>query len=56
MSPNSSLQENEEMYAEIKEMSKGEVIIMGDFNYGDIDWDLRESGNLGKEFLDLVDD
>ena len=39
-----------------EEMSKGEVIIMGDFNYGDIDWDLRKSGNLGKEFLDLVDD
>lgn len=37
-------------------MSRGQVLITGDFNYSDINWELRESGKLGKEFLDLVDD
>ena len=32
------------------------MVILGDFNYSDINWKFRDSGSLGKDFLDLVND
>ena len=37
-SPNISIEENEKMHNAIKEVSKRDCIIMGDFNHGHIKW------------------
>ena len=29
---------------------------MGDFNFSDINWNLMQSGSIGKEFMDLIHD
>ena len=31
-------------------------LIMGDFNYADIDWNLWQAGSLGREFMDFAHD
>ena len=45
-SPNISMEENEKMHNAIKEVSKRDCIIMGDFNHGHIEWtEYRERGS-----------
>ena len=56
-SPNISIEENEKMHNAIKEVSKRDCIIMGDFNHGHIKWtSLQSPGIEDQEFLNLVQD
>ena len=41
--PNITKQNNEKMHNAIREVSKGDCIIMGDFNHGNIKWDSLQS-------------
>ena len=55
-SPNASEVEVEKLYSCIKYYSQRTAVIMGDFNYGDIDWDSMSSTGQGSKFIDLVQD
>ena len=55
--PNITKQNNEKIHNAISEVSKGDCIIMGDFNHGNIKWDtLQSSGVEDQTFLCLVQD
>ena len=55
--PNITKQNNEKIHNAISEVSKGECIIMGDFNHGNIKWDTQQStGVEDQKFLCLVQD
>ena len=41
--PNITIQNNEKIHNAISEVSKGDCIIMGDFNHGNIKWDSQQS-------------
>ena len=41
--PNITKQNNEKIHNAIREVSKGDCIIMGDFNHGNIKWDSQQS-------------
>ena len=54
-SPNISTDENEKIQNAIKEVSKRDCIIMGDFNHGRIQWKSQQStGSEDQKFLNLV--
>jgi len=55
-SPDCSRKEWEDISKEIKKYTRTPTLLMGDFNYRDINWETGESGRLGEEFLDLVND
>ena len=47
--PNITIQNNEKIHNAISEVSKGDCIIMGDFNHGNIKWDSQQStGRRGR--------
>ena len=51
-SPNISIEENEKIHNAIKEVSKRDCIIMGDFNHGHIQWtSLQSTGREDQEFF-----
>ena len=53
-SPNINEEDNTKMQNAIKELSKGECIIMGDFNHGHIQWkSLDSTGGEDQQFLFL---
>ena len=55
--PNITKQNNEKMHNAISEVSKGDCIIMGDFNPGNIKWDsLQSTGVEDQRLLCLVQD
>ncbi len=55
--PNITKKNNEKLHNAISEVSKGDSIIMGDFNHGNIKWDTLQSTGIGDEtFLCLVQD
>ena len=55
--PNITKQNNEKIHNAIREVSKGDCIIMGDFNDGNIKWyTLQSTGAEDKTFLCLVQD
>ena len=55
--PNISMEENEKIHNAIKEVSKRDCSIMGDFNHGHIQWtSLQSTGREDQEFLNLVQD
>ena len=55
--PNITKQNNEKIHNAISEVSKGDWIIMGDFNHGNIKWDsLQSRGVEDQRFLCLVQD
>ena len=41
--PNITKQNNEKIHNAISEVSKGDCIIMGDFNHGNIKWDTQQN-------------
>ena len=50
-------QNNAKIHNAISEVSKGDCIIMGDFNHGNIKWEtLQSTGVEGQRFLCLVQD
>ena len=56
-SPNISIDENEKVQNAIKEVSKRDCIIMGDFNHGRIQWkSLQSTGSEDQKFKNLVQD
>ena len=56
-SPNINEEDNTKIKNAIKEVSKGECIIMGDFNHGHIQWNSLEStGSEDQQFLFLIQD
>ena len=56
-SPNISKEEKEKVHDAIKEVSKRDCIIMGDFNQGHIQWtSLQSTGREDQEVLHLVQD
>ena len=55
--PNITKQNNEKTHNAISEVSKGDCIIMVDFNHGNIKWDtLQRTGVEDQQFLCLVQD
>ena len=55
--PNITIQNNEKIHNAISEVSKGDCIIMGDFNHGNIKWDSQQStGVEDQKCLCLVQD
>ena len=56
-SPNINEDDNIKIQNAIKEVSKGECIIMGDFNHGHVQWKFLEStGGEDQQFLFLIQD
>ena len=56
-SPNINEEDNTKIQNAIKEVSKGECIIMGDFNHGHIQWKSIEStGGEDQQFIFLIQD
>ena len=55
-SPNGDMDENNLVCKLIEKAANGHVVIMGDFNYPDIDWNLLSAGNVGRKFLNQVQD
>ena len=55
--PKITIQDNDKIHNAISEVSKGDCIIMGDFNHGNIQWDtLQGTGVEDSTFLCLVQD
>ena len=55
--PNITKQNNEKIHNAISEVSKGDCIIMGDFNHGNIKWDsLQSTGVEYQTFVCLIQD
>ena len=55
--PNINKQNNEKLHNAISEVSKGDCIIMGDYNHGNIKWDtLQSTGVEDQTFLCIVQD
>ena len=56
-SPNIGQEEDVKLRKAIKELNKGECVIMGDFNHGHIEWESLESaGGDDHQFLLLTQD
>ena len=49
--PNITKQNNEKIHNAINEVSKGDCIIMGDFNHGNIKWDTLQSTGVEDVFV-----
>ena len=47
--PNITKQNNENIHNVISEVSKGNSIIMGDFNHGNIEWDTLQSTGVEEQ-------
>ena len=55
--PNITKENNEKIQNDIREVSKGDCIVMGDFNHGNIQWDTLEStGVEDQQFISLIQD
>ena len=54
-SPNSSKQNDENLYKWLNEM-RGNYIIVGDFNFPDIRWATGSAGSKGKKFYEIITD
>ena len=55
--PNITKESNEKIQNAIREVSKGDCIVMGDFNHGNIQWDTLEStGVEDQQFMCLIQD
>ena len=55
-SPRAEVNEVEDLYDCIRRHAEDALVIMGDFNYGDINWENMETKGDGSEFIDLVQD
>ena len=54
--PNITKQNNEKIHNAVTEASKGDCIIMGDLNHGNIKWDTRQSIGIDDQHLCLIQD
>jgi hypothetical protein len=55
-SPNAANEEIDQLFACIKLAATKQVILMGDFNYPGINWDLLDSDRHGESFLGVIQD
>ena len=55
-SPTANEEEISAMFEQVRMFSQHQMVLMGDFNYADINWKFMDSGNQGREFLELVND
>ena len=53
-SPSADNTEVQQLFSAINSVKNKQLLIMGDFNYPNIDWDLLESDQCGSSFLDLI--
>jgi hypothetical protein len=54
--PNSKCEEDKSLFNLIKHVSNGNIIIMGDMNFPNINWHDHTAKGNGKKFLKIVDD
>ena len=55
--PSASKEEEEDLLKEVSYNCKGRVLIMGDFNFGDIKWETLQADTLSsRKFMDIVID
>ena len=55
--PNITKQNNEQIHNAISEVSKGDCIVMGDFNHGNIKWHTQHNTGLeNQQFMCVVQD
>ena len=52
-SPNSTKTNNEKLYKCIQELSNRNLVIIGDFNYPNIDWNNLHTPRDGSDFMNL---
>jgi hypothetical protein len=57
-SPAAPIEEVQSLFEDIRDTCtrQGEKIVVGDFNFGSIDWDTLHSGNDARDFVDLIQD
>ena len=55
-SPNTLELEYAELFSNIRRAAEHQVLIMGDFNFPDIDWETLDAGGKAKDFVDLIQD
>ena len=55
-SPTSCVAEDEALFKMIENVSDKKIMLMGDFNFGHINWATQEACGEGKNFLDCVND
>lgn len=55
-SPSASAEEKSSLWDSIKRHSRVNTVVIGDFNYGDIDWKVVHTTGEGQEFIDLIND
>jgi len=55
-SPSAEDTEVQQLFSAVKCVSNKQSLIMGDFNYPNIDWDTLDSDSNGSAFLDLIQD
>ena len=54
--PATNSEEEKKLIDTIAEIARKPCVIMGDFNFPDINWDLQEAGPRGKDFLEQIQD
>src|ERR1700690_179145 len=54
--PTANEDEIKTIFEQIKHVSQFDTVLIGDFNYPDVNWKLRDSGTHGSEFLELIND
>ena len=55
-SPGSSVEEDRALFRMLGNVKDSKAMIVGDFNFGDINWERQEATGQSKEFLDSVND
>ena len=55
-SPNSNVTNNEKLFNCIRELSNRNLVVMGDFNYPNIEWNDLHASHDCSEFLNLIMD
>ena len=55
-SPGSSIEEDRVLFEMLGNVKDSKALVVGDFNFGDINWERQEATGQSKEFLDSVND
>lgn len=55
-SPSASQEETFDILKQLKVHARGNTVILGDFNFPEINWGLRDAAGVAKEFLKVADD
>lgn len=55
-SPTANEREIKELFENIKRNTNETAIVMGDFNYKDIDWEIMRTSGDGNDFIEMIND